>query len=208
MISGIYKLYNTANGKFYIGSSQNVKARIKGHLRDLKKDKHGNRHLQFSYNKYGNVFDYEILEECRIEVLIEREQFYIDYFKPDYNLHLIAGSPKGYKHSENAKKRIASFQTGRIKSTETCEKISKSKQGHIVSEQTKNKISSTLKNKQLSYSKPVKMISIQTGEEYAFNSVSAAARFISIKNPISIYKCCNEEIESYKGYKWKWIITT
>jgi IS30 family transposase len=34
----------------------------------------------------------DILEYCDIDILIEREQFYIDLFKPDYNILKIANS--------------------------------------------------------------------------------------------------------------------
>jgi hypothetical protein len=47
-ISGIYKIINKINNKYYVGSS-----------------KHINPHLQNAWNKYGqNNFDFVITEEC------------------------------------------------------------------------------------------------------------------------------------------------
>lgn len=51
--------------------------------------------------KYGySGFKLEILEYCSESVVINREQYYIDLFKPEYNILKIAGSSLGYKHTE------------------------------------------------------------------------------------------------------------
>jgi len=50
--------------------------------------------------KYGyNNFSLDILEYCESSVLINREQYYLDTLKPEYNILKIAGSSFGYKHS-------------------------------------------------------------------------------------------------------------
>lgn len=57
--------------------------------------------------KYGyGGFSFEILEFCTKENVIEREQYYIDLLKPEYNILLKAGSPLGYKHTESAKSKM------------------------------------------------------------------------------------------------------
>ena len=61
--SGIYKITNLINKKYYIGSSLDIKRRWKEHRRNLIKNKHNNIHLQKSWNKYGeNSFLFEIIE--------------------------------------------------------------------------------------------------------------------------------------------------
>lgn len=51
---GVYKILNTATGKFYIGSTiTSFKERIKDHFNKLQHNKHLNKHLQNAYNKYG-----------------------------------------------------------------------------------------------------------------------------------------------------------
>lgn len=51
--------------------------------------------------RYGYAgFRLEILEYCTLEELIEREQFYIDICKPEYNILKVAGSSFGFRHSE------------------------------------------------------------------------------------------------------------
>jgi len=51
--------------------------------------------------KYGHGnFKLDILEYCSQDVLLKREQYYIDLLKPEYNILSIAGSTLGYKHRE------------------------------------------------------------------------------------------------------------
>ena len=51
-------------------------------------------------------FRLDILEYCAPEECIEREQFYIDALKPEYNILIRAGSSLGFKHSEKTKLRM------------------------------------------------------------------------------------------------------
>jgi hypothetical protein len=40
---------------------------------------------------YGGGFRLEVLEYCDLKVLLEREQFYMDKFNPEYNILKFAG---------------------------------------------------------------------------------------------------------------------
>lgn len=85
--SGIYCILNLVNQKKYIGSSKNLQERLINHKCQLLKNKHGNKILQNSWNKYyKDNFVYIILEYCEKEKLIEREQFYIDNLNPEFNI--------------------------------------------------------------------------------------------------------------------------
>jgi len=44
-------------------------------------------------------FRLEIPEYCAAEKCLEREQYYLDHLKPEYNVLKVAGSPFGFKHS-------------------------------------------------------------------------------------------------------------
>lgn len=89
---GIYRIINSTDNKVYIGSSLNVKNREYKHFWMLRRDKHDNSFLQNSFNKHGESnFKFEVLEICNPLELIERENFYIDYFKssiPEYGYNL------------------------------------------------------------------------------------------------------------------------
>lgn len=105
--SGVYQILNKANGKIYIGSSANLIKRKNEHFRLLKKNKHKNRYLQFSFNKNPNVFKFKVIEYVALSSLLIREQFYLDrYFDNQnscYNMNPRSESSKG-RISTNIKK--------------------------------------------------------------------------------------------------------
>lgn len=73
-------------------------------------------------NGYSN-FTLEILEYCTANNCIDREQYYIDLFKPEYNLLTKAGSWFGFKHTEESLAKIAASHLGKTHSLETRTKI-------------------------------------------------------------------------------------
>lgn len=111
---GIYCIINIKNKKKYIGSSINIYQRLLKHRSLLRKNKHQNRKLQNSWNKNSEeLFDFYILEYCKESELIEREQYYIDTLKPEYNITIIVErnilSKESRKlQSETRKRRIKS----------------------------------------------------------------------------------------------------
>lgn len=90
MKSGIYKITNIVNNKFYIGSSKNLYKREKQHFTLLKNNKNHCKLLQRAYNKYGKEsFKFEILALCPLEYLFKLEQWFVNNFKPHYNISII-----------------------------------------------------------------------------------------------------------------------
>ena len=115
-ISGIYIIKNTINDKVYIGSSVCIKQRFIEHKNQFKKQVHNIRFQNF-VNKYGfNTLIFEVIEYVNDkEKLIEREQYWIDYYESwkstkGFNICKIAGSTLGLKmpksHRETSKKRM------------------------------------------------------------------------------------------------------
>jgi hypothetical protein len=52
----------------------------------------------------------EILEYCEgKELLLSREQYYLDNLKPQYNIVETAGSTLGYKHTEESLEKMINF---------------------------------------------------------------------------------------------------
>lgn len=75
---GIYSIKSKINNKIYVGSSINIEARLKNHKYNLKLNQHKNCYLQSTYNKYGiENLEFNILEECTKENILEKENFYI-----------------------------------------------------------------------------------------------------------------------------------
>jgi len=103
IISGIYVIRNKENGKIYIGSSQNIHKRSLEHRSGLRRGVHDNNHLQKAWNKYGeSAFEFGVLERCEVEMLVEREQFWIDTIDPSimYNIaKSVVASMRGMKHT-------------------------------------------------------------------------------------------------------------
>lgn len=118
MNSGIYKITNKVNGKFYIGSSNNIKRRWGHHKSNLRSGTHTNYHLQNSYDKHGeDQFEFVLIEEVRRANLLAKEQEYLDEaFGGDqeiYNISRVAGSPMaGLNHTEEVKQLLSEKLSG------------------------------------------------------------------------------------------------
>lgn len=85
---GIYKITNIINNKVYIGQSQDIDTRLRGHKSTLKANTHFNIHLQRAYNKYGiDSFTYEIQEECSEDIINERESYWIEFYNSRDRFH-------------------------------------------------------------------------------------------------------------------------
>jgi len=98
---GIYRWINIENNKSYIGSSIDLRRRLKQYYNISYIERFNSMLIYKSLLKYGySKFKLEILEYCDLSDVIKREQHYIDIFKPEYNILKIAGSSLGYKHDE------------------------------------------------------------------------------------------------------------
>lgn len=59
----IYKIINTVNNKFYVGSTTNTVERFRTHRKRLRNNKHHAKHLQAAWNKYGeDAFVFHVIE--------------------------------------------------------------------------------------------------------------------------------------------------
>lgn len=130
VIGGIYSIVNTTNGKQYIGSTSNFQKRKVDHLFFLRKGKHHSQYLQSSYNKYGeDNFQFNLLLQCSQEELILIEQYYIDFYKPEYNMSKTAGTTFGTKRSKETKLKMSLAQKEKTISEFTKKKQSEIKVG-------------------------------------------------------------------------------
>src|SRR5690606_26998263 len=71
---GVYKITNTVNGKFYIGSAGVFKDRIDEHLRALKNNTHANIILQRAWNAKPSLFYVEFIKVA--DPKFSREKIY------------------------------------------------------------------------------------------------------------------------------------
>ena len=142
MTSGIYQITNRTNGKRYIGSAVNIRKRWQEHLSTLRRGRHYNRHLQRAFTRYGETaFLFDVLESAEPEVLIVREQHYLDTLKPEYNIAFTADSQLGYQRSLEARKKMSEKKRARRLSEKHRRKISEALIGRQVSDETRRKLS-------------------------------------------------------------------
>jgi hypothetical protein len=59
------------------------------------------------YNAVGVVLEY-----CDKTILLEREQFYLGMFEPEYNILKVAGNSLGFRHSRKTKELMSKVTRG------------------------------------------------------------------------------------------------
>ena len=156
MSIGIYKIINP-KGKVYIGQSINIERRFKEYKRLAKRT--AGRKILNSLKGFGvENHLFEIIEECLIEQLHEKEYYWKKYYTSVENgLNCDYFDSSGGPRSEETKRRISEGAKGKKRSEETKQKLRKpkteehkqniSKAKQNISEETKRKISEGKKGK-------------------------------------------------------------
>ena len=83
----IYKIRNVVNGKFYVGSTTDTRERFRNHRKMLRGNRHHCRHLQASWNKYGEdcfKFDVQEVVEDAARLWEAEERWLAEHFGKDY----------------------------------------------------------------------------------------------------------------------------
>lgn len=121
-VSGVY-LILTPSGRYYVGSSVDVKKRWSTHRRELRKGAHGNIGLQRAANKYGlDKLQFVIIDICEKHETYAREQVWIDRAAKRrlLNRYMTAtGAEPGVArrpHSAETKQKIRTAQLGKTHS--------------------------------------------------------------------------------------------
>ena len=148
--------------------------------------------------KYGyENFRVMILEYCseaallrKKKVLLKREQYYIDTFKPQYNILRKSASSYGYRHTEETKNKfrnrkftaearlkLSKASTGRKIDATTRMKISSSHKGKVLSEETKSKIS---KSRTKIFGVKVEVINLLSGAIDRYDSLTLASKELGV----------------------------
>lgn len=153
---GVYKITNP-NGKIYIGQSINIDRRWKDykHFYNCKNQ----TKLYNSLKKYGpEKHIFEVIEECSVKLIIERETFWKNYYrvldvqslccKIDGKGGYLSDETKRKIGKSNSKPKPLNFASGinhKLTGTKQTEQhkqnISKGNKGRIVSIETRQKLS-------------------------------------------------------------------
>lgn len=111
--SAIYLWTNLVNNKVYVGQTQNFYDRMKQYQRGNDSE----RVIGKALSKYGfDNFDISVLEkDIPLNKLDEREQCWMDYYHSydnniGYNVCKEAGTTRGFRHSEESKKKMSQKQ--------------------------------------------------------------------------------------------------
>lgn len=226
---GIYIITNLITGKRYIGQSIDIQRRFHDH-RCISHE--SNRHLKYALAKYGKEnFKYEVLEECDESELNEKERYYIEKLKPEYNV-ANGGQDSLRRYPDEIKKKISEKSKEQWANMSDEEKKARIKnnlkgprKGHAVSEKTKQKLRDknlgkkqsletiekrreTLKNKKLNGyvrtndANKKKVICIETGNIY--ESVKSAAESIGA-NPTNVSAMLKGRQKSVKGFHFVYL---
>lgn len=164
---GIYKITSPI-GRVYIGQSINIKRRFYDYK--LKRCKSQTK-LYNSFNKHGvDNHKLEIIEECSIDRLNERERYWQEYYDSinkytGLNCLLTSCDNKRMILSNETKSKISRTLKGRKQSLSHIENARKGRIGIKKSEETKNKIRISNTGKKRSDQFKEKMRIINTGKK-------------------------------------------
>lgn len=206
---GIYKI-TSPNGRIYIGQSTDIEYRFSIYKR--LKCRQQSR-LYNSFVKHGvNNHVFDVIEECSVDLLNERERHWQDFYnvlgKAGLNCVLvstsslqkvvsdetkakISNSVTGFKHTEEAKAKISKGLIGRSVSMETRKKISESNMNRYVSPETCNKISNALTGRKI----PKEVIDKRRLAFLGGNNPNARP-VVNLQNGV-FYDCIAEAAECY-----------
>ena len=159
MTIGLYKITNTVNGKYYIGSSTNIKRRWINHKNNLRRGIHYNPHLQASFNKYGvDCFHFEIIQEfpdgTDRSVILDAEQKMLDLIKPEdwkHSVYNASTNVDGCNPTEDIRRKMSQSHQRNWANPDFREYMKQfSQKGKVLSEEHKKKISQSNMGKKMS----------------------------------------------------------
>ena len=141
--------------------------------------------LKYGYSK----FSLEILEYCQPSEVISREQYFIDFLQPEYNILKTAGSSLGYKHDEKARAKMSTSKKGK----------NHPMFGKTPNQETISKITASQPN-----SIKIEVTDLEINTKTIYNSVGSAAKALNIHASIISRYFSNNGYQK-KPYKGRYI---
>jgi group I intron endonuclease len=210
--SGIYMWKNLINKKQYIGSAIDLSERLSCYYSTTYMEdalKRGNSHIYRALLKNGHTnFSVTIIEYCKSEKCIEREDFYLCSLPHEYNILEKAGSRLGSTHSDatkqimsDAKKGSNHPMYGKNHTEETKTIISEANKGESNPNYGKTRSDETCKKIILSMPTSIKIeVTDSTNNTItSYDSIGEAAKALNInRSNIAMYFFRNQQ-NPYKG---------
>lgn len=213
---GIYKITNP-KGRVYIGQSVDIEKRKVNYSR-LKNCKTQTK-LYRSLVKYGySEHIFEVVEECIIEQLNERERYWQDYhnvLEEGLNCRLTGADGKsGRLSEETVKRRVAntdwnSLQTKRIANTDYAKRTvntdynKRTQNTNYASFQDRKVANTNYPARALKQYKPVLQFTKEGIFIKEWTSIKEAGETLKIHRT-DITQCCKGRLKTTGGYSWKY----
>jgi group I intron endonuclease len=187
---GVYVIEHPSTGKFYVGSSVNVRKRVINHQSMLRNNKHPCVELQAVYNQTPEIRVLAASTNGDKEAMAEEQRLVnaLSVAHPTLLLNVClvdVNSPKGLRKSEDTRKKIGDSQRGIPESPESIEKRRKAMLGHPTSAETRRKISEANLGRVVSAETRERMRQSQTGRTLP-ESQKAKIRENSQRRPVVI----------------------
>jgi len=199
--SGIYCWINKTNNKIYIGSASLFPKRLSYYFQPA----YINRIdmlITKSLLKYGLInFALAILEETsnNKKEILDREDFYLSKFKPEYNILSKAGNTLGYKHTPETLLKLSEINKGRKHTDLVKEKIGAARLGQTHTEETKKKIRDTILNSENVWADKVLITDLLENKAILFKSKLAAAEYLGLTISAISKREKRQTTSPYKG---------
>lgn len=104
---GIYKITNLLNQKSYIGKSNDIDRRWSQHKSPYEWSRQPDSSLYLAFQKYGlDNFKFEIIEECKVEELGEKEKYWVEYYDTFYNGYNQTAGGEGNNYDSHPKHKL------------------------------------------------------------------------------------------------------
>lgn len=108
---GVYAIMCDANGRYYVGSSKNMRHRMTQHVRGLRSGLHANPKMRYSYNKYGaSRHLFRAIEFTDANSLESTERLWmrsLDSVKSGMNIAPDPNPRKDWKMSDEQRERLS-----------------------------------------------------------------------------------------------------
>ena len=149
---GIYQIRNLLTGIRYVGQSADVAFRLKHHLLRLRRNKHGNKHLQASWQKHGEAaFAFESLAIVEPSLLTLFEQRAFDALNSKYGCYnqgpFLDNAMRGRVHSDETRAKMSAAGKGKTKSETHRLAIGQAQIGKTIPADVRAKISAARKGR-------------------------------------------------------------
>lgn len=149
--------------------------------------------IYYALLKY-DYSNFKLEECCDSKVLIAREQEYLDYYLPEYNILRKAGSCLGFVHSQETIAKFKEISKNRVYSEERKAKLARFNLNRT--EEFKKKRLIQLLDLNMKKGHQIEVFNISTNEKNLYSSIRQAASALNIS-----HNTIKRHLESGKLFK-------